>query len=382
MKRFMKLGLISAKLIDMKVALVLGLLMLTCCAAWAAESLVITDSDIVSQVGVKTVYTVLGEDNQSVGEFIHSIEGCRRLGDTSMIETQAHFNGNLAGRAWQILRPDSLEFTQGDRTQVLPLPLEVGKTASFDTTAGAGVIRALQEETITTPGGTFRCLVYTMEENGSPLQKTWFAPGVGTVKSITLKPQRYTLILKELKKPKSATPPPGSIVLVNFDSGNDPNATACPKATWNGFSGGPKKGITTPVVDSTEAALDSARSLRWSYHVEEGVWVQCDIVLTGSFGKFFDLTPYDSVSFYVRGFRPGKCAFMVHGKPVRENDEAWVNIPMDYASEWTKVTMDLGREDLSKLDLRNTRALSLGHLGNADDNGNVIWIDEITCHRK
>ena len=38
------------------------------------------------------------------------------------------------------------------------------------------------------------------------------------------------------------------------------------------------------------------------------------------------------------------------------------------------------RPESGKLDLRKTAQVSLGHLGNGDD-GNVIWLDEVVCHR-
>jgi hypothetical protein len=168
-------------------------------------------------------------------------------------------------------------------------------------------------------------------------------------------------------------------VLAHFNTGS-PASDACPKARFgNHINSGPE-GISLSTVDRTQGAADTAMSLLWSYHTNTKTWVQANIMLAGSWNEFFDLTPYDSISFYIKGFRRGQCAFMVQGKPVQKSDESWINTPITYTTDWKKITVKLNRRAFSKLDLQKTILIGLGHQGR-DNDDNIIWIDEITCHR-
>jgi hypothetical protein len=183
----------------------------------------------------------------------------------------------------------------------------------------------------------------------------------------------------ELPKLQALMPSADCVLLVNFD---DPTTTLCPNMSLDTTNIEASKGASEVAIDSSDGALGSPMSLRWTYHTNEKTWVQADVVLQGSRRKFFDLTPYDSVSFFVKGDRPGSVGFMVHAKAVREGDETWVILGFDYTTEWKKVTIDLEPEKLSKLDLRRVYGFSFGYLGDTSPNVNVLWIDEITCRRK
>jgi hypothetical protein len=127
--------------------------------------------------------------------------------------------------------------------------------------------------------------------------------------------------------------------------------------------------------------MGSARSGRWSYNAKEQGWVEGALVLQGSRDKVFDLTPYDSVSFYVKGFRPGTAGFMVHARRLDDGKVSYSIIRFDYTTEFKRVTIDLQQDKLSRLDLRKVHQFNVGHLaGGTDDN--VLCIDEIACHRK
>ena len=87
----------------------------------------------------------------------------------------------------------------------IPLPLEVGKESRTTTDKGLRVVRAEKEETLTVPAGTFRCVVFVLEENGSLLETYWFAPGAGIVQMKTVGPEA-DVIVKVRHKEESALP--------------------------------------------------------------------------------------------------------------------------------------------------------------------------------
>jgi hypothetical protein len=173
-------------------------------------------------------------------------------------------------------------------------------------------------------------------------------------------------------------PSADSVLLVNFD---DPTVTLCSNMTLETYVAN-SNGKSKCVVDTSDGALGSAMSLRWSYRVTGDAWVEASVLLQGSTNRCFDLSPYDSVSFYVKGDRPGSAEFMVHGKAVRQSDQPWVILGFDYTTEWKKVTIDLEPERLSKLDLRRVYKISFAYSGRTGPDENVLWIDEITCRRK
>lgn len=71
-----------------------------------------------------------------------------------------------------------------EATLVLPLPLETGKVW----TTSDGTFKAIGEEEITVPGGTFEAIkvTFTFHGNSEPYIYEWYADGVGLVKSYTL----------------------------------------------------------------------------------------------------------------------------------------------------------------------------------------------------
>ncbi len=169
-----------------------------------------------------------------------------------------------------------------------------------------------------------------------------------------------------------------SVPFVSFDT---PTAALFPNPLLDTFSGD-SDGISNRTIHDSPGALGSAEALRWSYQTKKGVWVQANIVLQGSREQFFDLTPYDSVSFYVKGTRPGSAGFMVHAKTISESDVRWSIFGFDYTNKWKKVTIDLEPEKLPNLDVHNVFEFGFGYMGSQDGDENVVWIDEIACHRK
>lgn len=355
-------------------------------AGSAQDGLVIKDSDMFSQVGAKNIYRVTVADGNPTGELVRTVTDCTRLGDLTIITIQAHFNGKLIEKAVRTVRSHRSDFFQSERSRLpkhsFPLPLEAGGTLTFKTESGIASCKVDSEETIETEAGTFRCLVCLIRETPQTAAKFWIAPRVGIVKAQATGPQAYTILLKEVKKPVPAAPPAGSDVLVNFDPGCDPSSIACPNATWEQ---GEKDSTrhSTITVDADKAALDTAGSLCWSFHVNHQAWTGGRIMLTGSWAEFVDLTPYDSVSFYVKGLRPGSFAFSIQGIAAGKEGQEYTMFPVDCTTEWKKVTIDLKSEELSKIDLRKTILFGLGRGGSENnDADNVLWIDEITAHRK
>jgi hypothetical protein len=174
---------------------------------------------------------------------------------------------------------------------------------------------------------------------------------------------------------------PNTKVLCNFD-GDDPlGSPLFPKAHWQGDA--PQSGgISTCEVDSTQGALGSPKSMRWNYQVKNGQWVQAALNMGFDQRKKaaspVDFTMYDSISFYMKSLKPDGYGFVVNAKPVQEGDEHWVTLPAGTSStDWRKVTISLRDAGLSKLDLKEAWSLCVGHLGQGDD-GNVVWIDEMT----
>ncbi len=362
------------------------MLYVLCGTASAQNGLVIKDADLFSQVGMKTVYGTTGTDDNAGGELVRTVTDCKRIGNMSIITIEAHFNGNLIEKAVQLVRPDRCDFFQSERSlypkHAFPLPLEVGKSLTYTAKDGARMFKVDSEETVQTEAGTFKCLACLVSEDERIQFKFWLAPEVGIVKAQSLGPQPFTILLKEVKKPTPATPPAGSDVLVNFDLGCDPASIVRPKATWGPGDNNSKRHSTVS-VDPREAALDTTGSLCWSYHVKPGGWTGPRIMLTGSWAQFVDLTPYDSVSFYIKGFRPGKCAFSVQGMAASGKGQEYVLLPVEYTTEWKRVTIDLTSEKLSTVDLRRVILFGGGTGGSeTNDVDNVVWIDEISAHRK
>jgi hypothetical protein len=142
------------------------------------------------------------------------------------------------------------------------------------------------------------------------------------------------------------------------------------------------KGISKVAIDPSDGALGSAKCLRWTYHTYEEMWVGFGLLLQGTWRQPFDLSPYDSVSFYAKGNRPGSSGFSVHAETVRDGDEPWVMHGFDYTTEWKKVTIELEPEKLATLNLRKVYQFGFGDFGHESPDVNVLWIDEITCRQK
>ena len=359
-----------------------GLMTLTCLSATAQEKLIITADDLVRPVGAYDIYTATGPDGKVFGDLKAVIEERMTFGTTRIAKTRGSLNGNPVIQGWRVITPDHVSYYPSENSpttrESYPLPLEVGKTYTYKIGDVTNVVRVTGEETLTTPAGTFRCLVSIVEEDGVPTKKAWLAPGPGTVQFKGLKPQPHTLVLKETKNPKALAPPPGWDLFTNFEPGTDPSGVLFPDAKLSSTG----KGVTEPKFDTSEGAQGTGGSLRWSYYVEPGDWVQGGVLLTGSFGKTFDLSRYDAIRFYVKGFRPGKCGLIINGASDPMHPEPWTILPVQYTSEWQKVTINLADHDFSAIDVRKVHSMSLSHLGGEESKGDVVWIDEITAHRK
>jgi len=110
-------------------------------------------------------------------------------------------------------------------------------------------------------------------------------------------------------------------VLCNFDGDNPLGSPLFPKARWEvGTWNFPVGAVCNVGIDSTQAALGTARSMRWDYQVANGEWIQIVFDLTGAWQPM-DLTMYDSLSFYVKSLKPAGLGFVINAKPVREGGE-------------------------------------------------------------
>ena len=358
------------------------LVMLACTIVSAQEKLVITVDDFVRPVGAYDIYTATGSDGTVLGELKAVVEERMDFGTTRIMKVRGMFNGNRGSETWVVVTRDRIAYYASDSSsriqRAYPLPMEVGKTYTYEIGDMTHVVRVIGEETITTPAGTFKCLVSSVTEDGVPTGKVWLAPGPGSVQIKGIKPQPFTMTLKESKNPKALTPPPGWDLFTNYEPGSDPDGVLFPNVQLNSFG----KGITEPEFDASEGAQGTAGSLRWSYYVEPGDWVQGGAVLTGGFDKTFDLSKYDQISFYIKGFRPGKCGLIINGAADTMHPKPWTILPLQYTSEWQKVTFNLADHDFSTLDVRKVQSMSLSHLGSEEAKGDVVWMDELTGHRK
>ena len=372
----------ASKLGRLCFVLAAGLVVLACTTVSAQEKLAITADDFVRPVGAYDIYTVTGSDGEVLGELKDVVEERMKFGTTWIMKVLGLFNGNRLSETRVVVTPDRITYYQSDNTsriqRAYPLPMEVGKTCTYKIGDVTHVVRVMGEETIRTPAGTFKCLVTSVTEDGVPIGKAWLTPGPGSVQMTGVKPRPFTMTLKESKNPKALTPPPGWDLFTNYEPGTDADGVLFSNAELNSFG----KGITEPKFDATEGAGGTAGSLRWSYYVEPGDWVQGGVVLTGEFDKTFDLSKYDQISFYVKGFRPGKCGLTINGAPDLMHPKPWVFLPVEYSNEWHKVTINLADHDFSAMDVRKVQSVSLSCLGGENTKGDVVWIDELMGHRK
>jgi hypothetical protein len=349
--------------------------------AWSREPLVIHQRDFPSKIGTRTTYAFTAAGANSQNEVVSTVIESIRLGDIILTKTVTSSRGNQQAPTWSAIGVDGVRFFQEGTTEtpqvILPLPLKVGSTSIVEKGGESEHLHVRREETISVPAGTFPCLVCVWEKDGLPVRTWWLSPGVGFVK--TKSANGFTNVLKALHEPDTTTQNTDSVVLAHFNTGT-PTSQACPKAGLGSLGSG-SEGISLCAVDTTDGAEDTAMSLRWSYHTKNETWVAGHIMLTGSWNEYYDLASYESISFYIKGFRPGRCSFSLQGIPIQDNDESWVNIPVSYKTNWQKRTINLNQKKLSKIDMKRIIKIGFGCLGRTGGD-NVIWIDEITCHRK
>ncbi|MCX6910135.1 MAG: hypothetical protein NTY01_19120 [Verrucomicrobia bacterium] len=349
----------------------------------AGESLTIRSEDLPFEAGTKRILAYSSGGGKDRGEVIEVVTENSKIGEASLVKIVQIVNGQRAATISCVVTPVKFQlFAEGDMKEAFmtqELPVKIGQSFRAGFGADVSVLHVERQERITVPAGTFDCLVQVMEAKGKVVQTVWSAPGAGIVQ---IKGDNMTAVLMAIQKPTSVSSEPNTKVLCNFDSGDPLSSPLFPKARWKPGHGTDKTNVICSVeIDPTQAALGTPMSMRWRYHIKGNPWIQTDFPLTGSSPEKVDVTIYDSISFYIKGFKRGGCLFMVHSQPVRQGDDGYVNIPVDYTTEWNKVTIDLRAPALSKLDLTKTTQISFGHLGQGDD-ANVVWIDEMTCHLK
>jgi len=350
---------------------------------WAAEPLTIKYADLPLEVGTKRILALSGADGKSRGEVIEVVTENFKLGDAALIKIAQFNQGKRTPDIWCVVTPARLQlFAEGATRKPLmtqALPVKIGQTAKGTPEEGEFIVRVDRQEKISVPAGTYDCLVQVLEVNGKPVQTVWNAPGVGVVQ---IKGSQFTAVLMAIQKPILTATEPNTRLLCNFDSGDPLSSPLFPKGRWHpGYGTGVSNVISSVEIDPTEAAVGTAMSMRWRYHTKGNPWIQTDFLFTGSWQERTDLTIYDSLSFYIKGLKPGGCCFMVHANPVRKGEENFIGIPVEYTTEWKKVTIDLRAAALAKLNLTTAAQISFGCLGTGD-HANVVWIDEMTCRLK
>jgi hypothetical protein len=173
--------------------------------------------------------------------------------------------------------------------------------------------------------------------------------------------------------------PFGSVVLSDFDSGDALGSLLYSAGQWRGAKRDPGSSSMCE-IDSTTGALGSRRSMRWSYETQRG-WADARIRPAGPGQGSVDFSAYDSVAFYVKGQKPGRCGLLVRGGPRSGNDHTFVDSRFEFTTEWRQVVIDLTTSEWSKLDMKDVFLLSF-FVWPRGSGSNVIWIDEITCHKK
>lgn len=173
--------------------------------------------------------------------------------------------------------------------------------------------------------------------------------------------------------------PFGSVVLSDFDSGDTLGSSLYPAGHWRGTKRD-QGSTSTCEIDGTTGALGSRKSMKWSYDTQGG-WADARIRPSGPGQGSVDFSMYDSVAFYVKGQKPGRCGFLVRGGPRSGSDHTFVDSRFEFTTEWRQVVIDLTTSEWTKLDMKDIFLLSF-FVWPRGSGSNVIWIDEITCHKK
>jgi hypothetical protein len=362
---------------------VLGLLLpgAFCCFS-AEKELRLESADLILEAGTKRVYAYSTPEGGSRGELINVTTESMRVGDAVLNKYVEFDSGGRRSDLWATITPRRMQaFNESSaKTPFLEfdLPMKTGLSGRVSPVTGGNSVRITRQERITVPAGTFDCLVLELEDNRTPVLTLWQAAGAGVVQMKSA--SGLTFVLMAIRKPAAAATGPGSGMMCDFDSGDPLSSSLFPNGRWRrGFGAENTNVVCSVEADPAQAALGTAMSMRWAYHIKGRTWVQTDFLLTGSWKERADFTAFDSVSFQIKGFKPGSCKFMVHAQPVKPGDNQYVNLPVSYATEWNRVTIDLRDPALSTLDLTKTAQISFGHLGRGDD-ANVVWIDQIELH--
>jgi hypothetical protein len=173
--------------------------------------------------------------------------------------------------------------------------------------------------------------------------------------------------------------PFGSVVLNDFDSGDTLGSSLYPAGYWRGTKRD-QGSTSTCEIDGTTGALGSRKSMKWSYETQGG-WADARIRPAGPGQGSVDFSMYDSVTFYVKGQKPGRCGFLVRGGPRSGNDHTFVDSRFEFTTEWRQVVIDLTTSEWTKIDMKDIFLLSF-FVWPRGSGSNVIWIDEITFHKK
>lgn len=352
------------------------------CSCLASEPLVITSEDLLPEVGTKSVYAYSAADGTNRGEGAMVVIDRLQIADAVLAKVANFQNEKRFCDLEVIAQPDRVVtygvLGRGVPVQEFPVPLTVGETFKMDVVGEPRAFHVRRIEQLSVPAGQYKCLVCVVEgRDSTPISTYWLAPHVGLVQMKNHSPAREVkVVLMAFQKPRKPVTLPNEIVLCSFDSGEPLNSPLCSNLGWHTDAyQANENSISCVQVDPTQSALGTCMSMRWCYHLRKA-GTQLNLPLTDSSGKGTDLTRFDSLSFYIKGLNPGSCLFTIHGRPKREGVPAWVNTPVDYSSEWSKVTVDLRVAAFSAIDLEQARLIGFYHQG---EDANVVWIDEMRC---
>jgi hypothetical protein len=267
--------------------------------------------------------------------------------------------------------------------QRFALPLEVGRSMRHVVEGRTLITEVERIEEIAVPAGTYKCLVCATREAGEgkkPVARSWLAPHAGIVQTKAFQRDRETTtVLMAVRKPGGVSAAPGTVVLSDFDSGDPLSSPLFPKGRWTTEKGG-VNAFAQIDIDPETAAQDSSMSLRWSFQTK-ATWVTAQIVPLGSQSEFADISGYDSVSFHVKAFKPGKVGFLVRGRGPGGEDGAYSATQVELTTGWKQVAVDLQAPEWAKLDLTKVNVISFFHWP-SDYDANVVWVDQLRFLKK
>jgi len=357
------------------------------CSVSRGGEIVVTAADFSLEVGTRLTFAIERADGTPGGQLTYALTGERTVGGHRLFREPVFFKQMQPRDTWLVVTDNAMT-TYASLGAKLPtwecrLPVKKGATHEYDSAHGRVTARVEGPEDVEVPAGKFTCLVWVEEhvEGGRRwTQKTWFAPGAGTVQFTISAEQDYTLKLLRIDKPRKVERKPGETYLSHFDSGNPLVPLPFPKAQWYGAAG---NAVATSIVeiDPRGGAAGTPFCLRWTYHTK-GTWVGASFFPGGSMGVQGDMSGYDSFSFYIKALRPGSCSLSLRARKAQGGGLAFIHIPITLTAEWQKVTVSAETHpQLKTIDLKAVNILSISDY-NQGEASNVIWLDEFILHKE